>query len=188
VTRFKISYALSVLGVLALFAVFILFRDDAALISALSAAGAVAAAVFAAVAAFGSVRAADESSAAAKRAHEAVARNAQPRLRPSFSLAGGKLLGTVSCGSHRGAADVMVAWMLENSGPVTEQRAAFEAGTGLTVELHLPATADLQRELKLVWIDYWDEGRTGHWRDTWRIGTEPPHQSALVLSESQLIS
>lgn len=58
-----------------------------------------AAAVFAAVAAFGSVRAADESSAAARRAHEAVARSAQPRLLPSISVDGDRLLGTVSCGS-----------------------------------------------------------------------------------------
>ena len=188
VTRFKITYALAVLGVIALFTVFILFRTDAALISALSAAGAVAAAVFAAVAAFGSVRAADESSAAAQRAREAVARGTQPRLLPSLSVEGGKRLGTVSCGSNRGAVDVMVVWMFENGGPITEQRATFEAGTGITVDLNLPAAADLQREINLVWIDYWDESRTGHWRDTWRMGTEAPHQSALVLSESELMT
>jgi hypothetical protein len=40
VTRFKTSFALSLSGVIALFAIFILFRYNAALISALSAAGA----------------------------------------------------------------------------------------------------------------------------------------------------
>lgn len=184
-TRFKISYALAVLGVITLFAAFILFRNDAALISALNSAGAVAAAVFAAVAAFGSVRAADESSAAARRAHEAVARNAQPRLLPSFSIEGENVLGTVSCGSNRGAADVMIVWVVENAEMITQQWATFEAGTGFTVDLNLPL-ADLQRDFRYVWIDYWDEGRTGHWRDTWRLGTQAPHQSALVLSESQL--
>jgi hypothetical protein len=181
-------YALATLGVIALFAVFVAFRKDAALISALSAAGAVAAAVFAAIAAWGSVRAADESSAAAKRAYEAVARNAQPRLLPSFSVEDGKLLGTVSCGSNRGAADITAVWILGNGDPITEQRAMFEAGTGFSVDLGLPATADLRQEIRLVWIDYWDEARTGHWHDTWELGTEAPHQSALVLSESRLVT
>lgn len=184
--RLKIPYALTVLGVVVLFAVFIAFRRDAALISAMSAAGAVAAAVFAAVAAFGSVRAADESSASARRAQEAVARNAKPSLRPSLSVEGDRLFGTVSCGSSRGAVDVMVVWVPVNSGPITEQRATFEPGTGVTVDLNLPATANLREEIEVVWLDYRDEGKVGRWRDTWRIGTEGPGQNVLVLAESQL--
>lgn len=82
----------------------------------------------------------------------------------------------------------MAVWMLENGWPITEQRALFEAGTGFTLDLQLPATADLQRAIDYVWIDYWDEGRAGHWRDTWRVGTEAPRQRALVLSETELIS
>lgn len=187
VSRFKISYyTLTVLGTVALFAVFIAFREDAALIGALSAAGAVAAAVFAAVAAFGSVRAAAESSASARRAREAVARNAQPRLRPSVGVEGDRLLGTVSCGSARGAVDVTIVWVPANAGPITEQRAAFEAGTGFTVDLGLPASASPRDEIEMVWLEYWDEGRVGRWHDTWRIATEAANQSTLVLSESRL--
>ncbi len=80
----------------------------------------------------------------------------------------------------------MVVWVPVNGGPITEQRATFEPGTGLTVDLDLPASSNLREEIQMVWLDYWDEGRIARWHDTWLISTEATDQSVLVLSDSQL--
>jgi hypothetical protein len=146
----------------------------------------VAAAVFVAVAAYESGRVAAESSASARRAQEAVARNTQPHLQPGFNVDGARLFGTVNCGSASAALDVMVAW-LPVGGPISGQCAVFEAGAALAVDLGLPAAANVRENVRMVWLDYWDQDRIARWHDTWRIGTETGDQSILVLAESRLV-
>src|SRR5689334_8602822 len=110
-SRTLVVSGLMVLGVVALFVVFIGFKDDAALVAALSAAGTVLAAGFAAIAAMGSMRAAAESSATARRAREAFARSVRPRLQPGLVRADGVLRGDLRCGPERAALDLTVVWM-----------------------------------------------------------------------------
>jgi hypothetical protein len=101
-----IVYALTVLGLVALVAlvaVFIGFKSDTALVGALEAAGAVSAAGFAALAVLGSMRAAAESNATAKRSREALARTMRPRIHRSLSRENGTVLGKVQCSAARAA-------------------------------------------------------------------------------------
>jgi hypothetical protein len=183
------------LALVGLFAGFIWFRRNGELIAALSAAGTVAAGVFAALAAAGSMRAAAESSAAARRSQEAAARTAQPRIRPSTSRKDGTTLGTVQCDGSRGAVDVTVAWILHNGETIVDRTTRLEplrpdhppAGTALTVDLKLPETAKASDEINMVWIEYWDDRRVGHWRDTWRARTEPQSEGIFVQTDSQLV-
>ena len=183
------------LALVALFGLFVWFRRDSELIAALSSAGTVAAGVFAAVAAAGSMRAAAESSATARRSREAAARTAQPRIRPSVRREEGTTLGTVQCDEGPGATSLTVAWMLHNGNTIADQVARLEprrpddppdAASALTVDLELPETADLTDEIRMVWIEYWDDNRVGHWRDTWQPA-EPPGQGRFVRTESTLV-
>jgi type IV secretory pathway TrbL component len=170
-------YALLMLALVALFVVFITFRGNAALIAALEAAGTVAAAGFAAIAAMGAMRAAAESSAAAKRSREAMAWTVRPRVQPSLSQDNGAVLGTVASGDGRSAVDVTVVWIASDGDPVTQRIARLDAGS--TVDVMVPEAATLNT----VWIEYWDDGRAGHWRDTW----EAKPEAGLVLTHSELV-
>ena len=164
-------YAVSVLGVVALFAVFILVRDHAGLIDALSAAGTVAAAGFAAVAALGSMRAANETRNVARHSWEAAARARQPHIRATVEDRDGQAYGVLHV-DGTGAEDLTVVWSVQDAPAVSEQRADLAAGHSLEVLLDPgPVT--------LVWADYWDAGRQAHWRDVW--GDD------LHKSESQLV-
>jgi hypothetical protein len=178
--------ALIVLGLVVLFEVFVAVRRDTALVSALSAAGTVAAGVFAAVAAFGSLRAATASSASVQRASEAMARSVRPSLTPSLSTVDGILTGTLTCIGYA-ALDVNVAFVLVDGDTVSETVARLAPGDApLTLTLRSAALEPL-REIDLVWLDYTDEGRVGHWRDTWRMGAEPHNFGRLTLIESHLV-
>ena len=202
----KITYAVVILGTVALFAVFIAFRHNAALISALSAAGAVAAAGFAALAATGSMRAAAESSNTARRSREALARTVRPRVYPVVSQREETLLGLVRTEGHA-AIDVMVVWIGTQGNSVTGRTARLEPlrpdqppspANELAVELTVDgvnavdaavvgaAAADPHDRLTMVWLEYWDDNRMGHWRDTWQWGTG--HQSdTLIQTDSELV-
>jgi hypothetical protein len=190
-----IIYTLLAAGLVALFIVFIGVRRDTALVGALEAAGTVAAAGFAALAAVGSMRAAAESSATAKRSREALARTMRPRVHPTVSRENGTVLGKVQCGAGRGAVDVTVAWLLTDRDTVTGQAARLEPwhqdlppgpDSAIAVDLQLPQTAVVSDEIRLVWIDYWDDDRVGHWRDTWELGTEPHNRETFRLIDSSL--
>jgi hypothetical protein len=193
--RRLVIYALIACPLAVLFVVFIAFKRDTALMTALSAAGQVAAAGFAAIAAIGAMRAAAESSAAANRAREALARTARPRLHPSVGRADGGLVGTVQCDGRRAAIDVMVAWILADREPVVGQAARLDPprpdgppGTGLLrVDLGLPETADVAEVLRMVWIEYRDDNRIGRWRDTWQLTPEPAGHGLLQQVDSQLV-
>jgi hypothetical protein len=194
--RTLIGYALVTLVVAALFAVFIGFKGDAALVGALSAAGTVAAAGFAALAAMGSMRAAADSSATAKRSREALARTMRPRIHPSVSRENGRMLGKVQCGEGRGAVDVTVAWRLTNSDTVTDRIARLEprrpdlppgSDVAFAVDLKIPETANVWKEISMVWIEYWDDSHVGHWQDTWRVDTEAHGQGMFLQLDSQLV-
>jgi hypothetical protein len=176
-----IVYALTALGLVALFVVFIAFRRDAALIAALESAGAVTAAGFAAVAAMGSMRAAAESSASARRSREAVARTMQPRLQPSVSHENGTVLGKLDRGAGRAAVDVVVVWIFSGRGSITGQTALLE--TSHAVDLEVPEGENVWDELNTVWFEYWDDSHAGHWRDTWRV--DGPER--FVLTHSELV-
>ena len=39
-------------------------------------------------------------------------------------------------------------------------------------------------QLSSVWIEYWDDGRTGQWRDTWQA---EPDRSRFTLTHSDLV-
>jgi hypothetical protein len=173
------------LGLVGLCAVFIAFRSDTALIGALSAAGTVAAAAFAAVAAAGSMRAAAESSETARRAREVAARTAQPRVHPSVAREAGKALGKVQSGAGRDAIDVTAVWVM--NGDNHSDQTARLTEVPFAVDLQLPETADPLEEISMVWIEYWDENRVGHWRDTWQVDTANAGQARLVLSHSELV-
>jgi hypothetical protein len=162
------------LGLVVLFVVFIGFKDDAALLAALSAAGTVAAGAFAAVAAVGSMRAAAESGAAARRSHEAMARTVRPRVRPSAQRQDGTVLGTVRCEPSRLAVDVHVVWMPADRDPIPSQLDRLAPGEAITIDLELPDTAPLADAITMVWIGYRDEDGVGHWQDTWEVATESP--------------
>lgn len=183
--RTLIAYALVTLAVVVLFALFIGFKRDAALIGALSAAGAVAAAGFAALAAMGSMRAANESSATARRSQEALARTMRPRIHPSASLENRAVLGKVHRGEGRAAVDVTVVWVLTNHDTVTDRTVRLD--TAFAVDLGLPETANVWEEISMVWIEYWDDNHVGHWRDTWQVGTEPESRGTFVQTHSQLV-
>lgn len=192
-----IVYVLVILAMVALFAVLIGFRRDTALVGALEAAGTVSAAGFAALAAMGSMRAAAESSVTARRSREALARTMRPQLRPEVHIENGTVFGRVRCGEGRGALEVTVVWLLSDRDPITEHTARLEPwrpdlppGSDITlaVDLQLPETANVWDELDMVWINYWDDNRAGHWQDTWRIGTEPHSRGMLLLTDSRLDS
>jgi hypothetical protein len=169
-------------GLAALFAVFIGFKRDAALIAALEAAGTVAAASFAATAAFGSMRAAAESSATARKSREALARTARPHLRPTITTQeNGTIFGTIRSGETRAAVDITVVWTLTDQDPVVGQTAHLEPGR--TLDLPLPETANPASEITMVWIEYADPDYIGQWRDTW----EPDAHGTLALTSSQLV-
>lgn len=194
-SRILLTYTAWTVGLVILFVLFIAFREDAALVSALSAAGTVAAGVFAAIAAMGSMRAAAESSASARRAREGVARAAKPRVQPSLTRDDGALIGTVTCGDGPAAIDVFAVWVLTNRGTVSDKLAHLEpqrpdtppgAAVASAVNLGIPDTADAAKEITMVWIEYWDEGRVGLWRDSWKVGTEPPNEGLLLLTDSRL--
>lgn len=173
------------LSLVALFVVFIRFKDDTALVAALSAAGTVAAGVFAALAAVGSMRAAAESGAAARRAQEAMVRTVRPRVRPSVQPQGGTVLGTVRCEPSRVATDVKVAWMLADRPPSTSQLDRLAPGEAITIDLELPDTVAIADAISIVWIEYRDEDGVGHWQDTWEVATESPVTFHQV--DSQLV-
>ncbi|MEJ3751030.1 hypothetical protein WEI85_48435 [Actinomycetes bacterium KLBMP 9797] len=181
--RIFATYALVVVALVVLFAGFIAVKDDAALIGALSAAGAVAAAGFAAVAAVGSMRAAAESGATARRSREALARTARPRLQPSLS----GTHGVVRCSGERSAVEIIAVWLLSDRGPVTELVAHLAPGTEVTVDLALPAGADAWQAVEMVWIEYQDESRISHWRDTWQVTSRPDGEKVFVVSDSDLV-
>jgi len=179
--KVRLIYLLVTLGLVVLFAVFIAFRNNAALIAALEAAGAVAAAAFAAIAAMGAMRAAAESSAAARRSREAVARTMRPRVQPSIRQENGLVLGTVESGEGRPAIDVTVVWVMADRGAITEQTARLE--DGLSVDLEVPEGANVWDQLSTVWIEYEDDGRTGQWRDTWQAEAN----GRFSLTHSELV-
>jgi hypothetical protein len=172
-----ILYALVAIGLVTLFVVFIAFRGNSALIAALEAAGTVAAAGFAAIAAMGAMRAAAESSAAAKRSREAMAWTVRPRVQPSISQVNGATVGRVAGGDGRSAVDVTAVWMLNDADPVTERIARLDPGSGMDVAL--PENA----EPHTVWIEYWDDGHAGKWRDTW----QPQPEGGFGLTHSELV-
>ncbi len=186
--RNLINYGLVAVATVALFALFIGFRNNTALVGALSAAGTVAAAGFAALAAFGSVRAANESSATARKAHEAMARNSRPKLSVRFTAAEGNLVGHIDCGPGATAVDLMVTWMLAEGAPVMEQRAQFGPGSTIAADLGVPETTSPADAVKLVWLQYWDSERVGQWQDTWQPTTEPGHEGVFALDSSRLVA
>lgn len=177
-----VSYALVVLGLVALFVVFIAFRRDAALIAALEAAGAVAAAGFAAIAAMGAMRAAAESSASAKRSREAFARTVRPRVQPSISQQNGTVLATVEPGDGHPAVDVTAVWVLADRAPITDQTPRLDQP--LPVALEVPEGTNIWDKLETVWIEYSDDARTGQWRDTWQAISEGKR---FALTHSELV-
>jgi hypothetical protein len=164
-------YAVLAAAIAVLFAAFIGFRHDAALIGALSAAGTVAAAAFAALAAVGSMRAAAESSAAARRTHEAVVRSAQPFIAVTVSGTDGVV--TVR---GRSASDLTAVWMFDGLDGITERAARLEPGDSVTVAL--PEGV----QPAMVWIEYWDGDHVGHWHDTW----SPSDSGQLTRTDSSL--
>lgn len=170
--------ALVALGLVALFGVFIAVRDDTALISALSAAGTVAAGVFAAVAAFGSLRAAAASNASAERAREAMVRSVRPNVEPSVSAVDTTLIGTLTCTGYA-AIDITVVWTLTDGEVITETVARLAPGED-------PLTSTLPQPVEMVWLSFTDEGRVGKWQDTWQMGQEPHNLGRLTLIESRL--
>ena len=184
--RVLLNYALVVAATAVLFVVIVAVRHHTALVSALSAAGTVAAAGFAALAALGSMRAAADSSATARRAREALARSARPRVRPGVRADGGTLVGDVRVEGQAAAEVVTVVWTFADRGPVTAQADRLEPGAvpGLVVDLGLPEDADVASAVTIVWIEYRDAGHLGQWRDTWQVA--PGGQGAFRLTNSQL--
>ncbi|NUT34622.1 MAG: hypothetical protein HOV79_16280 [Hamadaea sp.] len=178
--RTQLTAALFVLAAGTVFAVFITFRDDAALIGALSAAGTVLAAAFAAVAAYGSVKAAAQSSASAQRAREGVARSIRPTITPSVYAQDGILFGKVESTGLAGV-DITVSWALHNGAPVTMHIPRLVPGTPETVSLAVPDT-DGAAEIATVWIEFWDDSRVAQWRDSWAY-----ERGRLVLADSRLV-
>ncbi|HSK98151.1 MAG TPA: hypothetical protein VK891_16110 [Euzebyales bacterium] len=145
-----------------LFAVFIWFRNDAALVGALSAAGTVVAGGFAAIAALSSMRAAAESSASAKRSREAFARSVRPRIQPDVRRDGDRLLGAVQCGEGHAAVDVTVAWILSDRETVVDQVARLEPwrpdlpsgeDNAFGVDLGLPASAKPEEAISMIGVE-----------------------------------
>ena len=159
--RAFLNYLLIVAATATLFVVIIAVREHTALVSALSAAGTVAAGVFAALAALGSMRAAADSSATARRSREALARTAKPQVRPGVRADGGTLLGAVRADRVEPGPD-----------------------PGLAVDLGLPPDADLSSAVKLVWLEYRDAGHLGQWQDTWEVA--PSAQGTFRLTDSYL--
>jgi hypothetical protein len=179
------TYAAVTAATVALFVVIVAVRENTALVEALSAAGTVAAGVFAALAALGSMRAAADSSATARRSREALARTAQPAVRPEVRADGGTLVGEVLV-EGQAAVAVTVVWMLVGREPATARADRIDPGVagGLTVDLRLPPDAELASTLRMVWLEYRDAGRIGHWQDTWEITPDP--RSPLRLADSSL--
>ena len=182
-----ITYGLVILAVAVLFTVFIGFKKDSSLVGALEAAGTVTAAGFAALAALGSMRAAAQSNATARRSREALAQTMRPRIVPILSRENGKVLGTLRCGEGRGALDVTVVWILADRDEVTDRVAHLEPSADFVLDLNLPESANLPEELTMVWVEYWDDSRVGHWQDVWQIGTEPIDQGRLHQTDSRLV-
>lgn len=160
---------------------------------ALSAAGTVAAGWFAAVAALGSMRAAAESSATARRSRESLAHSVRPRVYPTVRRAEGRVFGVVRCAEGQPAVDVMAVWSRVDREVVTSRafrlepwRADLPPGVVAesTVDLDLPESADLREAVNLVWIEYWDSGRVAQWRDSWEVA---PDSGALIQSDSELV-
>ncbi|HEX6685820.1 MAG TPA: hypothetical protein VF062_23795 [Candidatus Limnocylindrales bacterium] len=171
--------AFMVAAAVVLFVLFIGFRHDTALVGALSAAGTVVATGFAAVAAMGSMRAAAESSATARRSHEAMARTVQPRVAPGLRAADG--VGEVRCTGSRPAIDVTVAWIPVDGTAVPAKVALLEPD-GKDV-----LASDLPGPIRMVWIDYWDDRRVGHWQDTWEAETEKGATQPFRRTDSRLL-
>jgi hypothetical protein len=175
-SRTLFTYALITFALVTLFAVFIGFRDNAALVGALSAAGTVAAGGFAAVAAVGSMRAAAESSTAARRSREAISRTARPRIQPGVREHDGRWLGELRCGADRGATDLLVTWLLADNEPAVGEAARLEPDGTFAVEL--PGPGD---QVTLVWLEYWDDDHAARWHDTWEVRTGMFHQTDSTL-------
>jgi hypothetical protein len=55
------------------------------------------------------------------------------------------------------------------------------------VDLGLPASAKPEEAISMVWVEYWDERRIGHWRDTWRVGTAFHSSGRLLQADSELV-
>jgi hypothetical protein len=193
--RALVVYALVGAATVVLFVVIVAVREDTALVGALSAAGTVAAGVFAALAAMGSMRAAADSSATARRSREALARSVRPRVRPAVRASNGTLLGEVRVDGTQAASDVMAVWLLTGGGGTRTERAAYleppvagvAPGPGLTVDLGLPEDADVAASVEMVWLEYWDAGHTGQWRDTWKVGTDPGDRGSFHQQDSELV-
>jgi hypothetical protein len=183
--RALLNYALVVAATAALFVVIVAVREHTALVSALSAAGTVAAGVFAALAALGSMRAAADSSATARRSQESLARTARPQVRPAVRADGGTLIGDVRV-AGQAAVDVTAVWMLVERAPATVRTDRIEPGQapGLTVDLELPPDTDVASAVRMVWIEYHDAGHLGQWQDTWEVAPGTP--GTFRLTDSQL--
>lgn len=175
-----ITALVMIAGIAALFAAFIGFKRDAALVAALEAAGTVSAAGFAAIAAFGAMRAAAESSATARKSREAFARTARPQLHPTIARENGTVLGRVHTGETRAAADLTAVWTLTDHDPVVGQVAHLEPRQ--TFDLPLPETTT-PADITMVWLEYSDPDQIGQWRDSW----QPNPHGTLTLTDSQLV-
>ena len=175
-SRTLFIYALVTFALVVLFAVFIGFQHNTALVGALNAAGTVAAGAFAAVAAVASMRAAAESSTAARRAREAIARAARPRIQPGTREHDGTWLGELRCGAGRGATDLIVTWLLTDHDPAVGQAARLEPDGTFAVDLGQPAD-----RLTLVWLEYWDDEHSARWHDTWEVRAGMFHQTDSTL-------
>jgi hypothetical protein len=185
VVRYRswITTGLIVVGLVVLFVMFIGFREDADLVAALEAAGTVAAAGFAAVAGVAAMRAANESSATARRARETLARSARPRISLRVEVAGDRLHGLVRCADGPAAVDATVAWLRADGETVTGQAARLAPGDGgMVVDLGPAGTASAVAAVEMVWMEYWDDSRVGRWQDTWRV-----EAGRLQQTDSQLV-
>ena len=182
--RALLNYALVVGATVVLFAVIVAVRHDTALVGALSAAGTVAAGVFAALAALGSMRAAADSSATARRSREALARTTRPQLRPAVRAEGGALVGEVRVEGQAAADGVTVVWALADRRPVTVQADRIEAGADpLITDLGLPEDADLASAVTMVWLEYRDAAHLGQWRDTWQVAAGAFRRTSSQLED-----
>lgn len=182
--RSWITTGLVVVGLVVLFVVFIAFRDDAALIAALEAAGTVAAAGFAAVAGVAAMRAANESSATARRAREAQARTARPRLSPRVTVDGDRLIGVLTVQPGPAALDVTVAWLRTDGETITTEVAEIAPGAdGVTADLGPAPTGpgEPAAAMKMIWLEYSDDNGVGQWHDTWQVVSDRLTRSTADL-------
>ncbi|MGN9908447.1 hypothetical protein ACTMTJ_12955 [Phytohabitans sp. LJ34] len=117
----------------------------------------------------------------------------RPRVYPTLTRVDGRVFGAVRCGTGQPAVDVFAVWSRPDRGPVTSRAARLESVrsdippdvvTESTVDLDVPESADPREAVSLVWIEYWDGGRVGQWRDTWEVA---PDSGTLVLTDSDLV-